>query len=322
MSRDRDSTSATEAIVSVTLYNGDCLDVLSGMPSKSVQLCVTSPPYYGLRDYGVDGQLGQEKTPQEYVANMLAVFTEVYRVLRDDGTLWLNLGDSYAGSGKGPSKGKQATNVGSVGDLKRQSAKSIGLKPKDLIGIPWRVAFALQEAGWYLRNDIIWHKPNPMPESIRDRCTRSHEYLFLLSKSKHYYYDSDAILEPYVSKIEPPRDKHSENYGQKVDKFSPGKRNYYSRGGKNKPDVWSIPVKPYKGAHFATFPEALVEPCVLAGSKVGSVALDPFSGAGTVGVVCKQRGRDYIGVELNPEYVELSRKRIESTVAITTRTFL
>jgi len=315
------------------LYNASCLDHLGTMPDRSVQCAITSPPYYGLRDYGVSGQYGQEATPQEYVARQVAVFAEVHRVLRDDGTLWLNLGDSYA-SGKGtchnPGGGKDSLGQrrkkagvhpldrGNVSDLREQ-----GLKPKDLIGIPWRVALALQAEGWYLRNDIIWHKPNPMPESVRDRCTKSHEYIFLLTKSARYYYDAESIKETAVTKD--PRRPYTSRGAKDMD----GRKEWHggeTRGGdfglRNKRDVWTLPVIPYKGAHFATFPEALVEPCVLAGSKVGDVVLDPFSGAGTVGVVCKQRGRDYIGVELNPEYVELSRKRIESTVAITTRTFL
>ena len=298
------------------IYQGDCREMLAGMSAKSVQCCITSPPYFGLRDYGVEGQIGHEQTPEEYVQNLLGVFRGVWRVLRNDGTLWLNLGDSYAGSRKGYGSAggeKQQTNKGSIGTNKPPTAREIGLKPKDLIGIPWRVAFALQAEGWYLRNDIIWHKPNPMPESVKDRCTRSHEYLFLLTKSRKYYYDSDAILEPYVSDIEPPRDKAAENYNQNVPIFSEGKRSYYSRGGRNKRDVWTIPLRPYGGAHFATFPEKLVEPCILAGTRRGDTVLDPFSGAGTVGVVCRKTGRDFVGIELNQKYIDLSEKRIGET---------
>ena len=300
------------------LYNASCLDHLGTMPDRSVQCVITSPPYYGLRDYGVGGQYGQEATPQEYVARQVAVFAEVHRVLRDDGTLWLNLGDSYA-SGKGtchnPGGGKDSLGQrrkkagvhpldrGNVSDLREQ-----GLKPKDLIGIPWRVALALQEAGWYLRNDIIWHKPNPMPESVRDRCTKSHEYLFLLTKSARYYYDADAIKEPAHWNGK----SGTKNYrpGAVDGRVDAGMNGGGASDTRNRRDVWSIPLKPYKGAHFATFPEALVEPCLLAGTKEGDLAADPYCGSGTVGAVCKKWGRRFVGIDLNPEYIELARRRI------------
>lgn len=296
---------------------GDSKSLLSELGDSTVQCCVTSPPYWNMRDYGVEGQLGQEDSPEEYVEHMVSVFREVRRVLRKDGTLWLNLGDTYAGSGKRRwikdgkpyAEGKQATNKGSVG----VPVGECGIRRKNLVGIPWRVAFSLQADGWNLRQDIIWAKPNPMPESVKDRCTRSHEYLFLLTKSDRYYYDNRAILEPYVSAPEPPRDKASENYNQNVPIFSDGKRSYYTQGGRNKRDVWTIPLKPYGGAHFAAFPEALVEPCVLAGSRESDLVMDPFCGAGTVGVVCKRLGREFVGIEINPQYVEMANERIAQT---------
>lgn len=251
---------------------GDCREVLTTLPDKSVHCCITSPPYFGLRDYGVDGQIGLEQTPDDYVNELVGVFREVKRVLRDDGTLWLNLGDSYAGSGKGigSDHGKA---VFSDENIKKTNWKSTGLKPKDLIGIPWRVAFALKTDGWYLRQDIIWSKNNPMPESVTDRCTKSHEYIFLLSKSKKYHYDADSIREPHKRLWDATNGGNLADIGHKKN----GKietKNTHPKGyplpnplGRNKRSVWNINTKPYKGAHFATFPTALVEPCILAGTS-------------------------------------------------------
>ena len=292
---------------------GDVRTRLSEIPDQSVQSCVTSPPYWGLRDYGEADQIGLEQSPNEYVEQLVQVFREVKRVLKDDGTLWLNLGDSYAG-GAAASGGKQR--LGPNGDLDNQrnevGLKKVGngLKQKDLVGIPWRVAFALQADGWYLRQDIIWAKPNPMPESVTDRCTKSHEYLFLLSKSPKYYFDNEAIKEPTVT-----RDNTIRNQDTTKLNNVPGRtrmnglktNNYETR---NKRDVWTINTKPFKGAHFAVMPEALVEPCILAGSKAGDLILDPFSGSGTVGLVALTNNREYLGVELNPQYAEMSVKRI------------
>jgi len=275
----------------LTVLVGDVRETLQTLPDKSVCTCVTSPPYFGLRDYGNDKQIGLEQTPEEYVSALVDVFREVKRVLRDDGTLWLNLGDSYAGSGRGPSG---INGIG--GQEKRQGFHSPsvtipdGLKPKDLIGIPWRVAFALQADGWYLRQDIIWHKPNPMPESVTDRCTKAHEYVFLLSKSAQYYYDHEAIKEPSVD----------------LEK-SVGKRSF--DGTRNKRSVWTITTKTYNGAHFATFPPDLIEPCILAGAPVGGVVLDAFGGSGTTAEVALTNNRAAIICELNPQYAKLIDKR-------------
>lgn len=294
---------------------GDVRTKLAEIESQTIQTCVTSPPYWGLRDYGNDGQIGLEKSPEEYVAELVAVFREVKRVLKDDGTLWLNLGDSYSGSGKGPSG-----NLGKTFDERNmENVHSAivpqGLKPKDLIGIPWRVAFALQADGWYLRQDIIWAKPNPMPESVTDRCTKSHEYLFLLSKSPRYYFDNQSIKEQSVSDIGDAKIRFGGGkYGDSDDpKHATKSGNVYvppEDGLRNKRDVWTIPTQPFAGAHFAVMPEALVEPCVLAGSKVGDTVLDPFMGSGTVGLVSLEYGREFVGVELNPEYAELAKKRM------------
>lgn len=293
---------------------GDNRITLATIPDRSVQCCVTSPPYWGLRDYGHDGQIGLEQTPDEYVSQMVAVFRHVHRVLRDDGTLWLNLGDSYAGSGKGPAGNLGAKHNERHLEHKHSAIVPEGLKPKDLVGIPWRVAFALQADGWYLRQDIIWHKPNPMPESVTDRCTKAHEYIFLLSKSAKYYFDHEAIKEEAKT---PPavRDKHGEGYQAdyaKGDRFSAGERTWGADGRKNKRSVWTVTTRPFKGAHFATFPPQLIEPCILAGSKQGDTILDPFFGAGTTGLVAQRHSRNWIGCELNPEYAEMARKRLET----------
>ena len=287
---------------------GNCLDVLKTLEEQSVHTCITSPPYWGLRDYGKDDQLGLESTPEEYVENMVQVFREVRRVLRDDGTLWLNLGDSYAHSLRQSGKehagkltrGSKGTIVSGYKPL------PIGLKEKDLVGIPWRVAFALQADGWYLRQDIIWHKPNPMPESVTDRCTKSHEYIFLLTKNKKYYYDHEAIKEP-ASCAGQSRGGSTNRYEQNESGMD--NKEYDKR---NKRTVWTVTTKPFKGAHFAVFPEKLIKPCVLAGCPKGGVVLDPFAGAGTTGLVAKRCGCDFVGVELNPEYADMAKTRIEN----------
>lgn len=263
---------------------GDCRTELDLLEEGSVQSCITSPPYWGLRDYGAgDDQLGMESSPEKYVANMVDVFRAVKRVLKPEGTLWLNLGDTYCGTGhKGDGKDPKHKEGRNWDNHKALNNKIEGLKKKDLVGIPWRVAFALQADGWYLRQDIIWNKPNAMPEPVKDRCTKSHEHIFLLSKSLKYYYDADAIAEVTAD------------------------------GSKNKRDVWTINTQPYKDAHFATFPTKLIEPCILAGSQAGDTVLDPFTGAGTTGLVSVENGRNFVGVELNPDYKWLADKRINT----------
>jgi DNA modification methylase len=332
--------------VTVRILQGDCRDVLKALPAESVHCCVTSPPYFGLRDYGVNGQIGLEPTPDAYVAELVAVFREIRRVLRNDGTLWLNLGDSYAGSSRGgnPESGtKQGTNKGSqsVGvrygmepemaarervRIKEQlnALTTSGLKPKDLIGIPWRVAFALQADGWWLRQDIIWSKPNPMPESVTDRCTKAHEYIFLLSKSERYYYDAEAIAEPFADDRNGNPGAYKGKRGQAgiagEGRNSLNKRNSCVEGwnidgaksGRNKRSVWEIPTQPYSEAHFATFPPALVEPCILAGCPKDGTVLDPFGGAGTTGLLADRLQRNAILIELNPEYAAITERRLTS----------
>lgn len=268
---------------------GDARSRLRELPDGYAQTCVTSPPYFGLRDYGVDGQIGLEHTPEAFVSELVGVFREVRRVLRDDGTLWLNLGDSYAGyhGNKKSSYEEAPSNKNGYFENQRKTlVNHKGIKNKDLIGIPWRVAFALQQDGWYLRQDIVWHKPNPTPESIQDRCTKAHEYIFLLSKSARYYFDADAIKEPTVD------DKRT----------------------RNKRSVWTVTTKPFKGAHFATFPPDLIEPCVLAGAPVGGMVLDPFGGAGTTALVSDKLGRESTLIELNPEYAALASERTGAVV--------
>lgn len=284
------------------------------------QTCVTSPPYYGLRDYGHDGQIGLEETPEEYIKAMVEVFRCVWDVLEDDGTLWLNIGDSYARAGgwsdnsgldglKRGESGRAKSNMTGEGGASQKLTP--GLKPKDLIGIPWMLAFALRADGWYLRQDIIWHKPNPMPESVQDRCTKAHEYIFLMSKSQKYYYDIDAIKEDAVT---------AGNVGGSF-QGRQGGADYHAQGGgigseakeylnKNKRSVWTIPVKPYAGAHFAVFPQELIEPCIMAGAPVGGIVLDPFMGSGTTAQVAQHLNRQYLGCELNPEYKPLQDKRL------------
>ena len=380
----------------VTILTGDCRDVLPTLPDASVNCCVTSPPYWGLRDYGtakweggdpacdhlrprmggngdkspingmgsdrdesvglqqyrdicrkcgarrIDSQIGLEQSPEAYVAELVAVFREVWRVLRDDGTLWLNLGDSYNAynGNRGRSTSFQAATDEALPDLPGGAGLTCKeLKPKDIVGIPWRVAFALQADGWYLRQDIIWHKPNPMPESVTDRCTKAHEYIFLLSKSARYYYDAEAIKEPAA---DPAREKRCEGEnayrGQAAIRPRGATRRHRKPAGwdtgagahgtihrdgrakeveyteteatnRNKRSVWTIPTAPYSGAHFATFPPALIRPCILAGCPVGGTVLDPFGGSGTTGQVAEEEGRNSIVVELNAEYVELAKKR-------------
>lgn len=291
------------------ILHGDALTMLKTLPDESVHCCVTSPPYWGLRDYGVDGQLGLEKTPEEYVAKMTAVFHEVRRVLRDDGTLWLNLGDSYASNTKG-SGGTSSIQVSNAGSRYNPRKFNHGVKEKDLIGIPWMVAFALRADGWYLRQDIIWHKPDPMPESVKDRCTKAHEYVFLLSKSSRYFYDNEAIKVP-VKQDWGTRDRTNGKYRNEGSGLQPhgGLEKSYEKA--NRRSVWSVTTKGYKEAHFATFPPDLIEPCILAGCPEGGTVLDPFFGAGTTGLVCSRLNREYIGIELNAEYVEMAKRRIE-----------
>lgn len=304
-------------LIDALILEGDAAEKLKTLDNESVHTCVTSPPYFGLRDYGTAGQIGLEQTPEEYVEKLVMVFREVRRTLRDDGTLWLNIGDSYAAD-----------------------RKATGCKPKDLIGIPWLLAFALRTDGWYLRQDIIWQKPNCMPESVRDRCTKSHEYIFLLSKRPKYYFNAEAISEPIA-------DASIKRYMQSIDAQTgsdrqPGKTNgnmkavlprfggskygddtreeFRTKSGaeyipslkRNKRDVWTIGTGGFNGAHFAVFPEKLVEPCILAGCPVGGTVLDPFAGSGTTGVVAKKLGRKFVGVEINPEYREMAIARIQA----------
>ena len=322
------------------ILQGNVNDKLKEIESDSIQCVVTSPPYWGLRDYGTDDQLGLEETPEEYVENMVKVFREVKRVLKDDGTVWLNLGDSYA------RQGGDSSEFGRHWDGREQNpnnghnryAGEIGLKPKNLVGIPWRVAFALQADGWYLRQDIIWHKPNPMPESVTDRCTKSHEYIFLLSKSAKYFYDNDAIKEKAVVSDNRARgmERNAESYRGKVKyndnnyggggtSFQGHSGNYKANGElinpdgmRNKRSVWTINTKPYKDAHFAVFPPKLPELCIKAGSSEGDVILDPFFGSGTTGWVAQRLGRKWIGIELNPEYIKIAEKRFIQRELFTT----
>ena len=308
----------------IQILQGDCREVLKTLPDCSVHCCVTSPPYFGLRDYGCAGQIGLESTPDAYVAELVAVFREVRRVLRDDGTLWLNLGDSY--------NGYMANQRGTGLETERQSARKYiepgaglrfgGLKNKDLIGIPWRVAFALQADGWYLRQDIIWHKPNPMPESVTDRCTKAHEYIFLLAKSPRYYYDAEAVKE---QQTESTVARSAYGWNGRTDDNSNGARtgSTFKRmaesgekigtipadGLRNKRSVWMVSTKPYREAHFATFPPDLIQPCIRAGCPAGGTVLDPFGGSGTTGEVAASEGRKAILIELNTQYVKLAQGR-------------
>ena len=276
------------------ILQGDTRDVLPTLSNNSVQCCVTSPPYFGLRDYGMSEQIGVEPTPQEFVAELMKVFREVRRVLKDDGTLWLNLGDTIVA--------------------------------KQLQGIPWRVAFALQEDGWYLRQDIIWHKPNPMPESVKDRCTKSHEYIFLLSKSPKYLFNADAIAEPIAEsskkryqhavdtneQFDPTKHKHTEGVQSPMELLTRAAKGVLERGVRNRRTVWRIATQSFEGAHFATFPLELPTLCIKAGSNVGDTILDPFNGAATTGIAAQNEGRNYVGIELNPEYVKLAQTRLDT----------
>jgi DNA modification methylase len=349
-----------------TIHNENCLTGLANLPDGSVNCCVTSPPYFGLRDYGTPDQLGLEETPEKFVENMVAVFREVKRVLKDDGTLWLNIGDSYAGSwgnygGQNRGNGKQRKiNAGSQCDQKAYEGKDKwlpptanvpGVKPKDLIGIPWMLAFALRADGWYLRQDIIWHKPNPMPESVTDRCTKAHEYIFLLSKSQRYYYDHEAIKSdaapesierngravsdnhkningapgqpPHsLAAPRPNRKQYNSAQGGGGTSFIGHSGNYKADGtligdGKaNKRSVWTVTTKPFSEAHFATFPEDLIVDCIKAGCPEGGMVLDPFMGAGTTALVARKLNRNYIGFELNADYIKIADKRLDKELGM------
>ena len=304
--------------MSILIYQGNCLNTLKKIESQSINTCITSPPYWGLRDYDESEQLGLEETPEEFVNNLVGVFQEVKRVLRDDGTVWLNLGDSYASnqsSGDRVSKysAKQSTNKGKLGGKQKVPH---GHKSKDLIGIPWRVAFALQQDGWYLRQDIIWHKPNPMPESVKDRCTKAHEYIFLLSKSVKYYFDNEAIKEDSIYAPDKTHEVEREKgyYKGKWSNPEKGSRHDGSfkaiREKRNKRSVWTIATKPFKGAHFATFPPDLIKPCVLAGCPVGGTVLDPFGGSGTTALIANGHNRNAILCELNEDYIKIAKERL------------
>lgn len=294
---------------------GDCVESLKSIDDGIVQTCVTSPPYFGLRDYGVDGQIGLEKNPSDYVTKLVEVFREVKRVLRDDGTVWLNIGDSYSAVSSGNSGYKD----GRRNRSERKAAGVVGgIRPKNLLGVPWRVAFALQDDGWYLRQDIIWHKPNPMPESVKDRCTKAHEYIFLFSKSPRYYFDSDSIKEPVKSKKGNAKSFRGggsytggNSFINSAIKERETKGNSVNVSGlRNRRSVWTISTRPYNNAHFATFPIDLIEPCILAGSKPGDLVLDQFAGSGTVGQAALKHGRKSILCELNPDYERLILERI------------
>jgi DNA modification methylase len=300
------------------IIEGDCIEGMRRLEGQSVNCVVTSPPYFGLRDYGRDGQIGLEASPDAFVAKLVDVFREVRRVLRDDGTLWLNLGDSYGSAGGNTYSGFNERWSGTGGEGSKQDATlqgvtdrkpETGLRPKNLLGIPWRVAFALQADGWYLRQDIIWHKPNPMPESVTDRCTKAHEYIFLLSKSERYYFDSDAMQEPSVKKAgvstlvsKDGKDGILRNDANRV---------HTSNGMRNRRSVWTVTTKPYSGAHFATFPPDLIRPCILAGCPKDGTVLDPFGGSGTTALVALEEGRKAVLCELNTDYIALAHKRLE-----------
>ena len=298
---------------------GDCVESMKSLPDNSIQCCVTSPPYFNLRDYGIDGQIGRENSPKEYIAKLVEVFNEVKRILKPDGTLWVNIGDTWAAnrayqvpSTKGGVKHSPAQGNGGTG-----SKVPEGLKPKDLIGIPWMLAFALRDAGWYLRQDIIWQKPNAMPESVKDRCVKSHEYVFLFSKSEKYYFDYEAIQEDAanagkVVKLGEKSFSKGQAKGAGVSASGNGLEDTYTvKDKRNKRSVWSVTTKPIKDAHFAPYPPDLIEPCILAGTKEGDWVIDPFGGSGTTTIVCESLGRNSILLELNPEYVDIARNRIQ-----------
>lgn len=301
------------------VFFGDCRDTMRRLIAGGVkvQCCVTSPPYFALRDYGVAGQIGLEETPLQYIDVLVDVFRLVRELLADDGVLWLNLGDSYASGGGTGKQGKRGQRFGRrhtqepLGNAHHWP--EIGIKPKDLMGIPWRVALALQADGWYLRQDVVWHKPNTMPESVSDRCTKAHEYLFLMSKRGRYYWDAEAMKEPVTGNA------HSRGDGIHPKSAEPGSgikanTSFSSAvsglvGFRNRRSVWTVQTQPYGGAHFATFPAALIEPCILAGSRPGDTVFDPFFGSGTVGEVAGKFGRNWIGCELNEDYAEMQKER-------------
>jgi DNA modification methylase len=305
-----------------TIHTGDCLAYLRSLPSGSVDCCVCSPPYYGLRDYGVEGQIGLEESPEAFIERLVAVFREVRRVLKPDGTLWVNINDCYAGSGKGAAqypdnaaKYKQGTNRGMVGQGAVAKVGFGDCKPKDLIGIPWMLAFALRADGWYWRCDVIWNKRNAMPESVTDRPTRSHEYILLFAKSPTYYFDHEAIKEIAVNgDPNPPRGSKG------ADRLNKGRREIHDLldriTKRNKRSVWDVSTKPLKEAHFATYPEDLISPCILAGCREGGVVLDPFMGAGTTAVVARKLNRHFAGCDLNPEYVGIAQNRLKNEIGL------
>lgn len=303
------------------IFNKNCLEGLKDLPCESVHCCVTSPPYYGLRNYGTEEQIGLEETPEMFVEALMEVFYEVFRVLRPDGTLWLNLGDSYAAAGKNRTVEKAQAKSTLQGRKNSECIKQINkivgdLKAKDLIGIPWMVAFALRKAGWYLRQDIIWSKPNPMPESVTDRCTKAHEYIFLLSKSNKYYYDAQAIktLVADATVRRMAQNIEEQNGSERV----PGKPNglLIGDGYANKKSVWTVSTKPFKEAHFATFPEDLISDCIKAGCPEDGIVLDPFMGAGTTALVARKLNRNYVGFELNKDYIEISNNRLKKEIGL------
>ncbi|HJE71441.1 DNA-methyltransferase [Pseudomonas oryzihabitans] len=305
---------------------GDCIEMMHTLPDKSVHTCVTSPPYFALRDYGVDGQIGLEASPREFIDRLVLVFREVHRVLRDDGTLWVNMGDSYASGGRGGGGSYMAERGDGAwhgkGDATGWRSAPSGWKHKDLLGLPWRLAIALQDDGWHLRQDIIWHKPNPMPESIKDRCTKAHEYVFLLSKGPRYYFDQAAIREPASAQASPEGASRRNSFARQT-KYTEGEHgqtgqhraeraNVLYDETRNKRSVWTVATARFNGAHFATFPPDLIRPCILAGAPRGGLVLDPFGGAGTTALVAMQEGRRSVLCELNPEYAALARARLDA----------
>jgi len=311
----------------IKIYQGDCLETLKMLEDQSINTCITSPPYYGLRNYNdEDKQLGLEDTPEEFTHNLVKVFREIRRILKDDGTVWLNLGDSYSSGGRTTTTNQSLRGDKDYGVTRPKPSKNI--KPKDLIGIPWRVAFALQEDGWYLRQDIIWHKPNPMPESVKDRCTKAHEYIFLFSKNVKYYFDNEAIKEDSVtvnSKGERGVPNSIKTIGKSVEddpmfRVRHGFKGMKPQEKRNKRSVWTVTTKPFKGAHFATFPPDLIEPCVLAGCPEGGVVLDPFGGSATTGIVANKHNRNAVMCELNPDYIEIAKQRIHKDLGIMANT--
>lgn len=310
-------------MLSAEVIVGDARQTLKTLPDASIQTVVTSPPYWGLRDYGHESQIGLEQSPDAFIEELCQVFDEVWRVLKDDGTIWVNLGDSYASFRDSKSvpdslREGQGTAVSQASNRNPTVLKQAGLKHKDLVGIPWRFAFAMQARGWYLRQDIIWSKPNPMPESVTDRCTKSHEYIFLMSKNPRYYYDNEAIKEDSIWADDKRAGQGRLHYdGKRQGQEGTGQENFVTiTDKKNKRSVWSVTTSRYKDAHFATYPTELVTPCVLAASAEGDTVLDVFSGSGTTGEVALIHGRNYIGLELNPEYAKLSEKRLTEAVGM------